>query len=100
MEGVFIFSRGGLMNDNIGIEFATCDRQKALEFIRRIYPSKKIEDSPTSAGILLDYVEKDIIRIQDPFMYGTQIKVVPGTKWKESKELKDEIFAACMIFHK
>ncbi len=59
-------------------EFATCDRNRALYFLQEVYPSRKIEDTPESAGLLLDLVEQDLIRIQDPLMYGKRIQVVPG----------------------
>lgn len=78
------------------IEFATCERHRALEFIQRVYPSKTITDTPESAGKLLDYVEKDIVRIQDPMMYGNAIQVSPATHWDE--KYRDEIVAACKLF--
>lgn len=65
------------------INFATCERGRALEFIQRVYPSKTITDTPESAGPLLDLVEQDIVRIQDPMMYGKRIEVTPGKKWDE-----------------
>lgn len=78
------------------IEFATCERHRALQFIQKVYPSKTITDTPDSAGPLLDYVEKDIVRIQDPMMYGSTIAISPGTNWDESK--RDEIVKAAKIF--
>lgn len=77
--------------------FATCNRQSALEFIQRVYPDKVITDTPESAGRLLDYVEKDIVRIQDPLMHGQSPQVIPAANWNES--YRDEIVAACKIFH-
>jgi len=82
------------------IEFATCDRKRALEYLQKVYPSKEITDTPDSAGPLLDFVEKDIVRIQDPFMYGMTIKVIPGNKWEESDEIRNLIVKACEIIHK
>jgi len=78
--------------------FATCNRQAALGFIQIVYPGKDITDTPESAGPLLDFVEKDIVRIQDPMMYGNRIQVIPGTNWKD--DLRDEVFNACMLFTK
>ena len=79
------------------IEFATCERGRALEFIQRVYPSKKITDTPDCAGPLLDLVEKDIVRIQDPTMYGNRIGVSPNAdKWEE--KYRDEVVAACKLF--
>jgi hypothetical protein len=84
----------------MNIEFATCNRKEALKRIQQVYPNQEIYDTPDSAGILLDYVEKDLIRIQDPFMYGKRIQVVPGKKWIENNEIRKNIIDACKIFHK
>jgi len=84
----------------MNIEFATCERHRALDFIKRVYPSKEISDSPDSAGPLLDFVEQDLVRIQDPMMYGNRIQVVPGNNWKEDAETRRKITVACMLFHK
>lgn len=83
---------------NMTIQFATCCRKTALEYIQAVYPSKKISDTPESAGKLLDFVEKDIVRIQDPRMYGSQVQVTPATNWDE--KYREEIVSACLIFHK
>jgi hypothetical protein len=79
------------------IEFSTCERNRALEFIQKVYPSKVITDTPDCAGPLLDFVEKDIVRIQDPFMYGNKISVSPNANNWDDK-YKDEIIAACKLF--
>jgi hypothetical protein len=81
------------------IEFATCDRRRALEFIRKVYPSREVTDTPESAGPLLDLVEKDVMRIQDPMMYGMNIQAVPGKNWVESPELRAEMAAVAREFH-
>ena len=82
----------------MSFNFATCDRNRALGFLQDIYPSQTITDTPESAGQLLDYVEKDIVRIQDPLMYGNKIQVTPATNWNE--EHRNKIVEACEIFHK
>lgn len=80
----------------MNIEFATCERKRALEFIQRVYPSKAITDTPESAGPLLDLVERDIIRIQDPAMYGNRIGVSPNaSNWDE--KYRDEVVSACKL---
>jgi hypothetical protein len=78
------------------INFATCERKRALEYIQRVYPSKTITDSADCAGPLLDFVEKDIVRIQDPTMYGDSIQVTPSKNWDE--KFRDSIVAACKLF--
>ena len=81
----------------MNIEFATCERKRALEYIQKVYPSKVITDTPESAGKLLDFVERDIVRIQDPMMYGNRIAVSPNaTNWDE--KYRDEVVAACKQF--
>jgi hypothetical protein len=80
------------------IDFATCERNRALSYIQKVYPSKEITDTTESAGPLLDMVEEDLVRIQDPMMYGNQIQVIPGKKWTESDELRDKVITACKIF--
>ncbi len=68
----------------MNIHFATCDRQRALQFIQDVYPDREITDTEDCAGPLLDLVAKDILRIQDPMMHGNRIAVLPGNKWDES----------------
>ena len=76
----------------MNIEFATCTRHRALEFIQKACVGQTITDTPDSAGPLLDLVEKDIVRVQDPMMYGSRIGIVPGTKWSENH--RDVVLAA------
>lgn len=64
------------------IHFATCVRKEALGFISKVYPNCTVEDSGAVAE-LLDFVEKDIVRIQDPFIHGNSPQVIPGTHWNE-----------------
>jgi hypothetical protein len=80
------------------INFATCERKRALSYIQQVYPSKAITDTPDSAGSLLDLVEQDLVRIQDPMMHGSRIAVIPGGKYKEDAEMRAKIVAACKIF--
>ena len=81
----------------MNIEFATCDRNRALGFLQQVYPSKTITDTPDCAGPLLDLVEKDIVRIQDPMMYGNRISVSPSAdNWDE--KYRAEVVAACGLF--
>ena len=80
------------------IEFATCERKRALGFIQRVYPFKNIEDTPESAGPLLDFVETDVVRIQDPMMYGSCIQVVPGNRWIEDEAQRKAVMDACELF--
>jgi hypothetical protein len=67
------------------IEFATSCRSTALRFLQSVYPSQTITDTPDSAGPLLDLVERDVMRVQDPMMYGSRIAIVPGKNFDESQ---------------
>ena len=84
------------IGEDVNIEFATCERKRALEFIQQVYPSRTITDTPECAGPLLDFVERDIVRVQDPMMYGNRIQVSPATNWDEKH--RDEIVSACRLF--
>lgn len=75
------------------IHFATCERHRALGFIKKVYPSYLITDTDDCAKPLLDFVEKDIVRIQDPMMHGNSIAVIPSHNWDES--LTSEVVEAC-----
>lgn len=76
-------------------QFATCERERALAFLRKLYPNRKVEDTKKCAGPLLDLVEKDVVRITDPDHH--QAMVVPGTHWVE--EERGDIVALCQKFH-
>lgn len=80
----------------MNIEFATCDRKRALSFIQSVYPLRDITDTPECAGHLLDLVEKDIVRVQDPMMYGNKIAVSPNAKnWDE--KYRSAVIEACNL---
>jgi len=76
----------------MNIEFATCSRKTAFEYIQKVYPSIEIKEPMISE--LLDLVEKDIIRVRDPYMYGSVIAVIAGNNYKtENKaEIDDAIW--------
>lgn len=77
------------------IRFATCERRRALEFLKKFYPSRVIEDTPESAGPVLDLVEQDLFRIPDPDFHGGT--VFPGPKWDESR--REECVSVMDRFH-
>ena len=49
----------------MNIQFATCNRHSALEYIKRVYPDNVITDTDDCAKPLLDLVQEDYLRIQD-----------------------------------
>lgn len=81
----------------MNIYFATCNRQTALGYLKTVYPSVEVTDTPESAGPTLDLVAADIIRIEDPMMYGNRIQVLPGTHWDDSR--RSEITATVSAMH-
>jgi hypothetical protein len=78
------------------LQFSTSNRHTALGFLRTLYPSRSITDSPECAKALLDLVEADIIRITDPAYHAGQ--VVPGQKWDSDRAA--EVQSICLQFHK
>ena len=80
----------------MNIQFATCTRSTALKYLQRALPSRAVSDTDDCAKPLLDLVEQDIVRIQDPTMYGSKIGVVPGKIWNEQH--RDAVTAACKMF--
>ena len=80
-------------------EFAACDRRRALEFIKLAYPSKEITDTQESAGQLLDFVEKGIVRVTNPFVHaGDFFEVRTGENWVESREIRGQIKDSLRLF--
>lgn len=55
--------------------FATCERGRALGFLKKLYPSVEVKDEGDVSDVL-DFVERDVIRICDPDFHGGT--VVPG----------------------
>jgi hypothetical protein len=62
--------------------FATCERGRALEFLKKLYPSSVVEDSDSSVKDLLDIIEADEIRVCDPDFHGGQI--IQSGNWNDT----------------
>jgi len=67
-------------------QFATCERNRALEFLKKLYLDREVADTPEDAGPLLDIVEKDIVRIPDPDMHGSRVEICQSKNWVESEK--------------
>lgn len=76
----------------MSFQFATCDRNMGLRFLRKARPSGAFEDTPESAGPFLDLIVQDVIRIQDPDFHPA-CEVVPGKKWSEDR--RSEVVEIC-----
>jgi hypothetical protein len=61
--------------------FATCNRENALGFLRKLYPEQTINDTEDSAKSLLDIIEADELRVCDPDFHGGQI--IEGRHFRE-----------------
>jgi hypothetical protein len=81
----------------MGLHFTAPDRATALRFLQTLYPSKNVRDQPESAGPLLDLIDSDVVRIQDPTMHGPKVAVIPGPNWKE--DLRSSVTEICARFH-
>lgn len=80
------------------LQFATCERNRALGFLQKLYPSRTVTDTPESAKAVLDLVAADIFRIPDPSMHGSRVAVFPGDNWDELK--REEYTKVLKDFHK
>lgn len=81
----------------MNIEFATCNRKRALGFLQKLYPGSTIADIEESAKAILDLVEKDIVRIPDPSMHGQRVAIRPSKNWNDSD--KDRYMDVLTEFH-
>lgn len=61
--------------------FATCNRGNALAFLRKLYPSSDLQDTPECAKDLLDLIEADEIRVCDPDFHSGSI--IQGKNWND-----------------
>lgn len=70
----------------MSFSFATCERNRALAFMQAVEPGAGLTDTPESAGPVLDLVERDVLRVQDPLMHGKQIAVIAGMKYTDAHD--------------
>ncbi len=82
------------MNEKDGIccHFATCDRKTAMQFLERGYPTRNINFNNESISAMLDLIENDVMRVQDPQMHGSP-NLISGQKY--SSMSRDAILAIC-----
>jgi hypothetical protein len=78
------------------IQFATCDRNRALVFLQKLYPNRDIKDEGLTARVL-DFVEQDVIRIPDPDMHGSRVEICASHNYRE--EIADDVLKALQEFH-
>lgn len=69
----------------MGIVFATCEVNRGIEFINKMYPSKEDltkEDIP----LLCNLLSKDILRVQDPNFH-QPCQVILGNKGDTERDM-------------
>ncbi len=71
-----------------GFMFATCNKQMALRHLRLAYPGYEITEEDVIK--IMPYIEKDIVRIQDPEFHSPP-QVVAGSNWVEDEEKRKQI---------
>ena len=79
-------------------QFATCDPNRALEFLRRLYPDSEV--TRDSARAVLELVEQDAIRIPDPAMHGPNVGILPSKNFESCGKSHAEIRAILGQFHR
>jgi hypothetical protein len=65
------------------INFATTNRSTAHSYIQKVYDDLQITDTDDCAKPMLDLVEKNLLCVQDPAMYGSRIAIQPTQIWDE-----------------
>lgn len=74
----------------MGIVFATCDTQRALGFINKMYPDHK-DLTKKDIPLLYSLISRDILRVQDPDFH-QPCQIIGGNKYKdEDAEIKTAI---------
>lgn len=80
----------------MNISFATCDTRNAINYIKQVYPKLILDESKFPKVIKL--ISNDVLRVQDPMMYGNRIAIVAGNNYKKDqddsiKEATDELLS-------
>lgn len=65
------------------LQFATCDRNRALGFLKAFYDNGKVEDKGIIKEVL-DLVQADIIRIPDPALHQNGA-ILPSNNWDDAR---------------
>ena len=68
--------------------FATCDKERAFHFIRKMYPDRNLTREYLFP--LLKLVEKDIIRVQDPDFH-QPCRIIEGTNFTSGSQYEVDV---------
>ena len=68
------------------VDFSTCVPNEALARLQKVEP----ESGYTAENIplLLVLVGEDVLRVQDPYMYGNRIGIMPGNNYNADRKLE------------
>jgi len=80
----------------MALSFATCERTRAFQFLEEFYPKRDISSEAPEVIAVLDWVEKDVIRIPDPAFHPGG-GIVTGKNYQN--EQRDEVMKALEAFH-
>lgn len=65
------------------ISFATCDLNRAVEFIQKNYPSKEV--TKEKFPLLAHLIQKDILRVQDPDFH-KPCQIIAGNSYSSAHD--------------
>jgi hypothetical protein len=69
------------------MQFATCEVNRGLEFINKMYPSKA-DLTKDDVPLICELLSRDILRVQDPDFH-QPCQVVAGTKYDQSRDTEE-----------
>lgn len=72
------------------VDFSTSVPSEALKRLQKVEPDSGF--TAENLPLFLGLVREDVLRVQDPFMYGSRIGVMPGKNYSEGR--KPEVDAA------
>ena len=80
--------------------FATCERRRALGFLKSLYPSSDVTDTEESAKDILDIIEADEMRICDPDFHSGQMIFGKKQKPDTADRMTEALKKSGLWFHK
>lgn len=78
--------------------FATCERKKALSFLKKIYPENDVSEDNISD--LLDLIERDEVRVTDPDFHRGELILGQNSNDQTINKATDALVKAGLSFKK
>lgn len=66
------------------VDFSTCVPSAALARLQKVEPESGF--TAENIPLLLALVGDDVLRVQDPMMYGSQIGIMPGNNYDADRK--------------